>query len=57
MAEQLYDKRIIERNVRKGLLPRKDSDKYLKELPDVADNMQVVELDESGGGGDDGADE
>jgi hypothetical protein len=57
MAEQLYDKRIIERNVRKGLLQRKDYDKYLKELPDVADNMQVVELDESGGGGDDGADE
>ena len=57
MAEQLYDKRIIERNIRKGLLQRKDVEKHLKELPDVTDNMQVVELDESGGGGDDGADE
>ena len=57
MAEQLYDKRIIERNIKKGLIQRKDLEKHLKELPDVADNMQVVELDEAGGGGDDEADE
>jgi hypothetical protein len=34
---RLYDRRIVERNIKKGLLSRKDFDKYLKSLDDVAD--------------------
>ncbi|HEY0707966.1 MAG TPA: hypothetical protein VGG33_14275 [Polyangia bacterium] len=34
---RLFDVRTIERNIRKGLTTRKDYDKYLKSLPDVAE--------------------
>src|SRR5215468_8114471 len=34
---RLYDKRIVERNIKKGLLSRKDYEKHLKSLDDVAD--------------------
>ena len=34
---RLYDKRTVERNIKKGLLSRKDYDKHLKMLDDVAD--------------------
>jgi hypothetical protein len=34
---RLYDKRTIERSIKKGLLSRKDYDKHLKGLDDVAD--------------------
>jgi len=34
---RLYDKRIVERNIKKGLVSRKDYDKHLKALDDVAD--------------------
>jgi hypothetical protein len=34
---RLYDRRIVERNIKKGLLSRKDFEKYLKSLDDVAD--------------------
>ena len=34
---RLYDKRTIDRNIKKGLLSRKDYDKFLKTLDDVAD--------------------
>jgi hypothetical protein len=33
---RLYDKRTVERNIKKGLLSRKDFDKHLKTLEDVA---------------------
>jgi len=36
-AARLYDKRIVERNIKKGLVSRKDYDKHLKSLDDVAD--------------------
>jgi hypothetical protein len=34
--ERLYDKRTIDRSIKKGLLTRKDYDKHLKALEDVA---------------------
>jgi hypothetical protein len=34
---RLFDKRTVERNIKKGLVTRKDYDKYLKALDDVAD--------------------
>lgn len=40
----LVDKRIVKRNIEKGLLSRKDHQKYLKDLPDASDNMDVVDI-------------
>ena len=34
---RLYDKRTVERNIKKGLISRKDYDKYLKSLEDISD--------------------
>jgi hypothetical protein len=36
-AMRLYDKRIVERNIKKGLLSRKDYEKHLKSLEDIGD--------------------
>ena len=34
---RLYDRRTVERSIKKGLLSRKDYEKHLKALDDVAD--------------------
>jgi len=34
---RLFDKRTVERNIKKGLVSRKDYEKYLKTLDDVTD--------------------
>ena len=34
---RLYDRRTVERNIKKGLLTRKDYEKHLKSLDDVAE--------------------
>ena len=34
---RLYDKRTVDRSIKKGLLTRKDYEKHLKALEDVAD--------------------
>ncbi|HXU65217.1 MAG TPA: hypothetical protein VN962_26135 [Polyangia bacterium] len=34
---RLYDKRTVERNIKKGLVTRKDYEKYLKTLDDVTE--------------------
>ena len=36
-TSRLYDRRTVERNIKKGLLTRKDYEKHLKSLDDVAD--------------------
>jgi hypothetical protein len=36
---RLFDRRVVERNIKKGLVTRKDYDKYLKSLGDVAANI------------------
>ncbi|MGI5860938.1 MAG: hypothetical protein ACOX6T_02655 [Myxococcales bacterium] len=40
---KLFDKRLVSRNLKKGLLDPKDYERYLKSLPDVADNAASVE--------------
>ena len=35
-TSRLYDKRTVERNIKKGLITRKDYDKHMKSLEDVA---------------------
>lgn len=39
-----FDVRIVARNIRRGKMARKDYDKHLKDLPDVAD--KAVEIEE-----------
>jgi hypothetical protein len=34
---RIYDRRTVDRNIKKGLLTRKDFEKHLKALEDVAD--------------------
>jgi hypothetical protein len=34
---RLFDKRTVERNIKKGLVSRKDYEKYVKSLDDVSD--------------------
>jgi hypothetical protein len=43
----LIDKRVVERNIAKGLVDRKQYDKYLADLTDQADNGEVVALEPS----------
>jgi len=43
--EFLLDKRIIQRNVDKGLLDAKAAEKALSSLPDRADNVAIVSYD------------
>ena len=49
-TSRLYDKRTVDRNIKKGLLTRKDFEKHLKALEDVANKGLY-------GGTDDGDDE
>jgi len=42
-SPRLYDSRIVTRNIRKGLLTRKDYDKFLQALPDVSDKVAPPE--------------
>ncbi len=52
-----YDVRTIERNIKKGNLTRKDYDKHLKSLPDVAEKVAPPEEDELDDVADDELDE
>ncbi len=47
---RLYDKRTVERNIKKGLLTRKDYEKHVKSLEDVA-GKGVYGRSEDGGDG------
>jgi hypothetical protein len=40
---RLYDRRTIERNIKKGLITRKDYEKFLKALDDAKDKGQIGE--------------
>jgi hypothetical protein len=43
-SKKLFDKRIIERNIKAKLLSAKDYDKYLKELNDLENNLEEIEI-------------
>ena len=49
-SPRLFDSRTIERNIRKGLITRKDYDKYLKSLPDVTDKIAPADAPRTVGG-------
>lgn len=44
LNDHLVDKRIQERNMRRGVLDKKDFEKHLGNLEDVADNAEVIQL-------------
>ena len=44
--DHLIDKRVIDRNIVKGLVDQKEHAKLLAQLPDVADNAEVMDLSE-----------
>ncbi len=37
---RLFDSRVVERNIKRGLITRKDYDKYLKSLGDAKDKVK-----------------
>jgi hypothetical protein len=47
---RLYDRRTIERNIKKGLITRKDYEKHLKSLEDTKDKAAEAEEHEEPGG-------
>ena len=59
----LLDRRIVERNIRKGVVTREDYDRHLQALPDVAANAEIISARlghqdaDDDGDGDDGDDE
>lgn len=36
---RLFDTRIVERNIKRGLITRKEYERFLKALPDVVEKM------------------
>lgn len=38
----LLDRRVVERNIRKGIVTREEYDKSLSELPDVGGNAVII---------------
>jgi hypothetical protein len=45
---KLYDVRTLERRLRRGIINKKDYEKYLKSLPDAAGNIAPPETDSDG---------
>jgi len=50
---RLYDRRTIERNIKKGLITRKDYEKFLKSLDDAKEKGVIGEEEPSIDDGDD----
>jgi hypothetical protein len=42
---RLFDLRTIERNIKRGLITRKEYERFLKSLPDAADNIAPSEAE------------
>ena len=42
LSPGLIDKRVVERNIKKGLVVREAFDKHLAALPDVADHAETI---------------
>lgn len=40
--DMLLDRRVVERNIRKGIVTREEYDAFLRELGDTADNAESV---------------
>jgi len=57
IENKLVDKRVVHRYLRKNLVEEKDYEKYLKALPDLADQASAVEAVMDGDDLDDDLDE
>lgn len=42
-----YDKRLLEWSVSRGVLSKEDMKKHLDELPDLASNVEILDLGDS----------
>ena len=42
---RLFDLRTVERNIKRGLITRKEYERHLKSLPDASDNVTPPEAD------------
>jgi hypothetical protein len=42
---RLFDVRTVERNIKRGLITRKDYEKHLKSLADASDNVIATEAE------------
>lgn len=49
--EWQFDKRVVERNLRRGLVQRQDYDKFLKTLPDLTEKTAPLVEDDGRKGG------
>ena len=45
LGDKLVDKRIVERNIEKGLITKNDYDRHLAELGDLEGHYETVEID------------
>lgn len=43
--EKLFDRRVVERNIDKGLVTREEYEEYLDGLEDAEDNADVIEAE------------
>lgn len=50
MQDKNYDKRVIKRNIKKGVFTSKDHEKYLKGLEDSAGNYEVLDVSDENNG-------
>lgn len=48
--ERLVDKRIVERNIERGVFSKADFESYLNDLPDIHENAEVIRLRDGGEG-------
>jgi hypothetical protein len=40
--DMLLDRRVVERNIRKGIVTREEYDTFLRELGDTAENSELI---------------
>lgn len=40
--DMLLDRRVVERNIRKGIVTREEYEAFLKALPDSTDNSELI---------------
>ena len=43
--DQLFDRRVVERNIEKGLVTREEYEDYLEGLDDTEDNAETIEAE------------